>query len=721
MRVVHPRVRVIAIPGLLVTLALLAGCASWKERREETRRIEEEADEADATLAATTLDEALLTIARVRDARRDAATLRELAQHAEPRVRAEAIRAMGLVGDSGSLGALTDGLYDEEPEVRAMAAFGLSQLWAWRMTDLERTLATAEVEEALIAALEDELEGDSAPTVNEALVRALGELGGEASEELLWGLVQRPDLQQGAFVALAMRARRGATGPIEMARLDLLAAGVPEGKPPPWQLPYLLSRAGFAEGVEEMAGPLLLGWLMEAEGHPDARAWLIRAMGKAPLPYVLGSLGEILAGGTFRDRINAVRAAAAAGELGVPLLIAALADADDAVAVEAAQGLGRSPADEGWAALLDWPGEEGLPPAREAARIDGLFGFLGTPEERGDHADEAAAVAKAALESPVAEVRASAAGLLAAEPGQDVAELLLARVEAEQDPGARLALAGAVAGRTDEIVEGTLLTWLAGEDPQLSALAADGLKEREGDHLTARLAEAYVASRPAEGAADADWERRLEIVRAFAPREGVHPDQVVAMLGDPEPLVRMAAFDALVERVGRTKAESGTPLQARPYPDLPDAQFGAGDVTQATITTYRGVMVLILFPDVAPGAVANFARLADEGFYDGQVFHRVVPDFVIQAGDPDGTGWGGPGWTIRDEFSPLPFRRGTLGMARSDKDTAGSQWFVTHCAHPHLEGHYTAFGQLVSGWDVLDRVKQGDVVESIRITRKGGD
>jgi cyclophilin family peptidyl-prolyl cis-trans isomerase/HEAT repeat protein len=713
MPTVHPNVRIIA---LVVGLSLLAGCASLKQRREDKRLIEEEAAEADATLAATTVDEALLAIARIRDARRDAMALQELALHDEPVVRVAALRALGLVGDRGSVETLIDGLYDVEPEVRAMGAFSLSQLWGWRMTELERTLTTVEVEEALISGLEEELDSDNAPTVLAALVRALGELGGEASEELLWRLVGQEELREGVYIALAMRARREATAPIAMAKLDVLAATVPEGDAPPWQLAYLMSRAGFADGVQEFAATQLMGWFQDAADEPDARAWLIRSMGKAPQPFLMDVLTGVLETGTFRDRVNAIRAASTAGEIGVPVLVAALSDAEDAIAVEAAQSLGRAPTDDAWAGLLGW---SGLNPTREAGRIDGLSGFLGTPEERGAHAEEAAAIATTALESPEARVRAAGYGLLADEPGAATAELLLARLDSEQDPLARLTLASAIGERPDEIVEGTLLSWLDGDDPQLGAVAADGLKEREGDHLTVRLAEAYVATRPAEGAADTDWERRLGIVRAFAPREGVHPEQMMAMLGDPEPLVRMAAFDALVERVGRAKAESGTPLQARPYPELSDPWFGAGDVTQATITTSRGTMVLILFPEVAPGAVANFARLADDGFYDGQVFHRVVSDFVIQAGDPDGTGWGGPGYTIRDEFSPLPFRRGTLGMARSDKDTAGSQWFVTHGAHPHLEGHYTAFGQLVSGWDVLDAVRQGDVVETIRVTRKG--
>ena len=129
-------------------------------------------------------------------------------------------------------------------------------------------------------------------------------------------------------------------------------------------------------------------------------------------------------------------------------------------------------------------------------------------------------------------------------------------------------------------------------------------------------------------------------------------------------------------------------------------------------------MEFLLFPELAPGAVANFVALAERGFYEGILFHRVVPDFVVQAGDPFGIGWGGPGYTIRDEFSDRPYLRGSLGMARSQPDTAGSQWFVTHSRQPHLDRHYTLFGQMVTGWTVLDELSVGDQIKGITIHRK---
>ncbi len=109
----------------------------------------------------------------------------------------------------------------------------------------------------------------------------------------------------------------------------------------------------------------------------------------------------------------------------------------------------------------------------------------------------------------------------------------------------------------------------------------------------------------------------------------------------------------------------------------------------------------------------NFLQLAGQGFYDGLGFHRVVPDFVVQAGDPRGDGWGGPGYSIRDEANMLPFERGTLGMALSGPHTGGSQFFVTLGRQPHLDGEYTAFGRVVEGLAILDLLVQGDRILGI--------
>jgi peptidyl-prolyl cis-trans isomerase B (cyclophilin B) len=151
---------------------------------------------------------------------------------------------------------------------------------------------------------------------------------------------------------------------------------------------------------------------------------------------------------------------------------------------------------------------------------------------------------------------------------------------------------------------------------------------------------------------------------------------------------------------GPTASTGAAPAQTGPYANK-----------RARIKTVYGDMVARFFPDVAPKTVKNFCDLAQKGFYNGLIFHRVIRGFMIQGGDPEGTGNGGPGYTIKAEFSNRPHVRGTLSMARSsDPDSAGSQFFIVHGAHAdHLDGKYTVFGELVSGLDVLDKIATAPV------------
>lgn len=129
-------------------------------------------------------------------------------------------------------------------------------------------------------------------------------------------------------------------------------------------------------------------------------------------------------------------------------------------------------------------------------------------------------------------------------------------------------------------------------------------------------------------------------------------------------------------------------------------------------------MVLELYNEDAPGTVANFEKLANEGFYDGLTFHRVIQDFVIQGGCPKGTGTGGPGYAIKceTEGNPHKHERGSLSMAHAGKDTGGSQFFVCHSPQPHLDGVHTVFGKVIEGVDSVDRVRAGDVMSKVRIS-----
>ena len=138
---------------------------------------------------------------------------------------------------------------------------------------------------------------------------------------------------------------------------------------------------------------------------------------------------------------------------------------------------------------------------------------------------------------------------------------------------------------------------------------------------------------------------------------------------------------------------------------------------KATMETEKGTIILELFPNEAPGTVANFEKLSNSGFYDGLTFHRVIPDFVIQGGDPRGDGTGGPGYTIKCETEGNPHKHGTgaLSMAHAGKDTGGSQFFITLSPQHHLDGVHAVFGQVIEGMDVVYKIKQGDKMTKVRV------
>ena len=138
------------------------------------------------------------------------------------------------------------------------------------------------------------------------------------------------------------------------------------------------------------------------------------------------------------------------------------------------------------------------------------------------------------------------------------------------------------------------------------------------------------------------------------------------------------------------------------------------------MTTSKGSFTIELLPEAAPLTVDNFVQLAQRDYFRNVTIHRVVPNFVIQDGDPRGDGNGGPGYTIRCEINELAYDRAAVGMALSGKDTGGSQWFVTHSPQPHLDGGYTVFGRIVAGMDVVDKIVRGDIVQSVVIRQGAG-
>ena len=157
---------------------------------------------------------------------------------------------------------------------------------------------------------------------------------------------------------------------------------------------------------------------------------------------------------------------------------------------------------------------------------------------------------------------------------------------------------------------------------------------------------------------------------------------------------------------------------SKQYDAPPAMQIETTKTYNVTIETDAGTIQLELYPEHAPNTVNNFVFLAQEGFYDGVVFHRVIPNFMIQGGDPTGTGTGGPGYKFACETqgNPLTHERGVISMANAGPNTNGSQFFITHDPQPHLNGNHTVFGKVTEGIEVVDAIKQGHSMKKVTVS-----
>jgi peptidyl-prolyl cis-trans isomerase B (cyclophilin B) len=169
---------------------------------------------------------------------------------------------------------------------------------------------------------------------------------------------------------------------------------------------------------------------------------------------------------------------------------------------------------------------------------------------------------------------------------------------------------------------------------------------------------------------------------------------------------------------GRLKIKGAFVMNQKQWNQPPEMSIDPDNKYLAAIETSRGTIELELYPQYAPKTVNNFVFLAGEGFYDGVTFHRVINDFMIQGGDPSGTGRDGPGYRFEDEVkdNPLTHEKNVISMANAGPNTNGSQFFITHAPQPHLNGKHTVFGKVVSGQDVVDVIQQGDRMESVSIS-----
>lgn len=590
-----------------------------------------------------------------------------LAKDTEPEVRSMAAFALGLIGDGSAAPALTTALGDPDPRVQGRAAEALGLIGHTAAAGSIAGMAAAHVRAGALAAVaSDDETYPQAPAV-------------EA-------------VRLGVYALVRLNA-------FEPLRAVVLGA---DGAPASdwWPLAYAVQRLANPDG----AAPLR-AWL--TKGGATTRAFAARGLGLIKDATSRPMLEALVKDDrqTLGVRVQAVRALASIGDRrSSPVVAALLADATPPVLqLEAMTALG-AVADAKTAELLVDELEVPWPPLRAAAQA-----ALATVDP-----DTFMTVLSGIDIDAEWSVRAGLARTL----GGFTPELAAARLEQllrDKDPKVRAATLAAMAKAKVPNAGAHLLAALADADPAVRMQAAQGLATVKPQGAAEAVRRAYDAA--AKG--DTTYIARGALLGALAALDPAAAAPVLqAALADSDWAIRMRAAALLAPT---TPATAGA-RAARPAPAPADPAFDDGLALaapafspQAYVQTSRGEIRIELAVLDAPRTVASFIALVRRGFYNGLPWHRIVPDFVVQTGDPRGDGEGGPGYTIRDELNDRPYLRGTVGMALDWRDTGGSQFFITHSPQPHLDARYTAFGTVVAGMDVVDQLRPGDTIRSVRV------
>ena len=606
----------------------------------------------------------------------------------EARTRRRATLALGRVGLPDAIEPLSRVLAaDQEVEVRQMAAFALG------------LIADAAARPALLAAL-----NDPDPIVQGRAAEALGNIGNRADADAVSAMARR-HLDANAFNGIepddltyplappVEAARLGVYALVRLGSYDALAATVLDGSGRPrwrwWPIAFALQRMGDARAIPPLTA------LVDTPGRYTA-AFAVKGLGTTKATQAGALLRSLVEQRRAHPAVvvEAIRALATIHDTGAtPVLIKIVADpeADPTLRLEAMTTLGTLVTGDHLDLLLDLSSDPS--PAIRAAAFRALA-----------RVDPEAFISTLAgldvdRDWTVRTAQATALGTLPA----DLATARLIAMLEDRDQRVIPAVVSALAAANVPDADRLLLQRLRAPDFMTRAAAAGALAQLKVPAAVPALTDAYTVA-----LADETYEAREAILDALNTLDpGAARPLLQQALKDRDWALRLKAA-ALLKAQGFTEdtAQAIRPAAAPRSVDDP-ALIALGSPPfspHAFIETEKGTIEIELAILDAPLTVNNFITLARKGFFNGIAVHRVVPDFVIQDGDPRGDGEGGPGYTIRDEINERPYLRGTVGMALAGKDTGGSQYFITHSPQPHLDGRYTVFGSLVNGMEVVDRI-----------------
>lgn len=708
--------RLIALGGLVAVAA--AGCKS--------------ANSAPPVLTPSTgpawpLDRKIGAMVRLEDQRwlddGAGANLLNFVTDAEPVVRRRAAIAIGRVGLPAGVPALVGAAGDSDASVRAAAVFSLGLLHATSASaTLTSALADADAEVRARAADAIGLAFEGAAPPAPAPAASASAPGTNAASQRTTMADAIADAAAGCRAVIAPLAP--ATGAADLAEEET----TPDVD---------FCRAAILAVTRLREYPALARIVLDAGGAPVSSWW--------PVAYGLQRVRDKRGAPALAKLVNvdgpataalAIRGLADYGETSVlpaARTLAAQATAPIRLRAAAIDALGRLKDPES-VALLGRLLNDKTTPQPLLVDIATALGATGLPPAFDVLADEfrhkwaplrAAAMAAAARIAPddfllIASglgldkdwsVRASLAGTLATLDPERVRDVVTALAD---DPDTRVQAAGldALSRVGSPGLEARVVKALDAPDFALRATAARIAGRTPIADAASRLAAAYE-----RGTSDANDAARSAVLSALAGlgAEAATPT-LRAALEDPSWPIRLQA-QQLLRRLGDPSAAAVRPAPLRVPADFFDspALLHPQYTPHAFVETRLGTIEIELNVVDAPMATHSFMTLARKGFFNGMRIHRVVPNFVVQAGDDRGDGEGGPGYALRDELSPLPYLRGTVGMALSGPDTGGSQFFITLSPQPHLDGKYAVFGRVVRGMDLVDQLSRWDVIERLRV------
>jgi cyclophilin family peptidyl-prolyl cis-trans isomerase len=524
----------------------------------------------------------------------------------------------------------------------------------------------------------------------------LGELGETGRGAIVTGLADASisAAARGALLLAATRLR-----PVPTAAIAPLLSSTDSALA--WRAAYALARGRSVPGARALLGLARSPWASVRE--QVARGAAKSIAGDSLGEIARGILVRLIADTSARVRVNAVRSLSTYGASAKSAVVAALRDPDMGVRVVAAQSL--EPVLDATAA--SW---------NSAFDVDTSFAVRRAIADGASRKGISLAEGAGWGTSDEWELRAAAAEFAGRGPAP-TALVRLGRFGSDPDGRVRAVAAGALvrladSAATREVVRIRLRATLNDSDVGVRSASFEGLmRGATTSDLAAAISSYAIATE------DRDNDARLAFWRfvdsATAGRS--LPDSVEralrALQRPTDPLERLAA--ARVPRFASWRDSAGTARPLAWYEER--AREADGKPPTLLIQTQHGTIELLLYSREAPLTTYNIVSLAQRKYFDGQRFHRVVPNFVVQGGDPRGDGNGGPGYAIRDELNRRRYGRGTLGMALSGPNTGGSQFFITHSPQPHLDGGYTVFGELLRGGDALDRIVQGDRIVGITV------